>query len=222
MADDLPIDLSLTLDPADVWPIASDCPDWPMLLTASSVYVGRRGRAGAEEQLRSISSTLNRGRRVRQPSPEEQAEAASKYFIRGEGNDNDERLRRLGIDDLRPRSRGRDGDDARLMLEAMHIRGYLRKLDDLAAKEVQDKARRAREQDEQTVEKFRSQVERATAECSALAEAAARHRQRIDDEKAFHRYHELRKNLRAAHYPAEAAARRLGVDEPDLPSIEAI
>jgi hypothetical protein len=56
-------------------------------------------------------------------------------------------------------------------------------------------------------------------ELNGLAEASARHQQRIDDEKAFHRANGLRQSVIDQHRHAVAAAHTLGLGAPDAPQI---
>ena len=108
-------------------------------------------------------------------------------------------------------------NDAMLMVEACHLRGYLRKLDDAAVRDAEAAEQRKLADARRTLERYRADVPARIAEIDSLAEAAARHQQRIDDERAVLRTQELRRHLRETHSAAVIAAHTLGLGVPDAP-----
>lgn len=210
-------DMTKMLDPTEFWGSdCSSCPDWPMLSPTQRVD-GPIGRVGAERQLGSISDHLNRHRReLRAPTAEEREAVMRHHFIRGEGT-GPERWYRLGILDMKPRQRGLAEDTAHLLIEVLHLRGYLRKLDAVADAQTLIEVDRKQAQLRHVVDNFDTMATRMVAEHASLAAATARHRQRIEDEAAFRRSHDLRVNLVHAHSEASQAAYELGLKPPSMP-----
>lgn len=97
------------------------------------------------------------------------------------------------------------------------MRGYLRKLAALEVKAAEDQKLRELDDARQRLDGYNRSVEAGRAELVELAEAEARHKQRIEDEKAFHRCNALRQNLRVSHFDVSQAAAKLGVEAPAMP-----
>lgn len=210
-APETTMDRTLILDPAELWPDPLSCPDWP-IETATRRFEGQRGRAGAEAHLERLGAVLNRGGKLHKPSAEERAEAFARIFAR-HGSD----FYRYGITDLSALNRTVE-EQARVAVDAAHVRGYLRKLDAQEARAAEQAQRRLVEDARKTLDRFNADVAARRAELTELAEAEARHKQREADERAARRCIEIRANLRHAHFPAVQAAGVLGVEAPAMPT----
>ncbi|MBB4099784.1 hypothetical protein [Sphingomonas kyeonggiensis] len=205
------IDRTQLLDPAQYWPDATKCPDWP-LLTGTMRYDGERGQRGAERRLETIGQYLNRAPgELRSPTAEEREEAFAKMFRRTGSN-----WHALGILNLSPLGMMVEAE-AGLIVEACHLRGYLRKLQ-VAADHAVEAARRAKQAEaRRTLEDYRATAPAEIEEFRSLAEAVARHQQRLDDERAFDRSRALRQHVETLHSAAVQAAHTLGLGVPDAP-----
>lgn len=207
------IDRTQILKPEQFWPNAADCPDWPALRPTEQ-YLGPRGKAGAEQRLEAVGRGLNRGHgKLRVPMPAEVEAEFARTFRRSGST-----WYHLGIRELSALGMMAEGD-AGLIVEACHLRGYLRKLEAKATQEVDEAKRRRANEARQTLEDYRATVPAEIEEIKSLAEAAARHRQRLDDEKAFDRSHMLRQHIEGLHNYAIQAAHTLGLSVPDAPQI---
>ncbi|WP_370310220.1 hypothetical protein [Sphingobium abikonense] len=211
------IDRTQILDCKQLWPDPLQCPDWPLEWNgpnSSRRYEGERGRRGAESRLEQLGQFLNRGGgNLRAPGDDDRAVEFARIF-KAEGDS----YHRYGIADLSPLGRNMEGQ-ASLIVEAAHVRGYLRKLDaQEQAQAIADEKRKIAEA-QARVDGFARMTADAAEELDALAEAAARHRQRMDDEKAFDRCNAIRQNVRLAHSDASRAAHMLGVTPPALPAL---
>jgi hypothetical protein len=200
-------DLTLVLDPAELWPAPEGCPDWPLAFDdINRAMNGVGGRDEAAARLHDLARLLNDDKPTRAPTDTERARLRGEYFA--PGNVIDWRWSQLGLDHMRPASSAVTSR-ARLIVEAAHLRGHLRKLDAraAAAAERKEAARLA---------SLRAAVDRAPETLAdlerQLAEAEmgeARHLQRLADEQAAHRAHELRAQIVGVKAEAEQAARLL-------------
>lgn len=209
-------DLTLTLSADELWPEPTDCPDWPMYLDANQARAnGPRTRQDAEQRLATLAQVLNGESLVHPPSQKERKQLTERYFTaeplapgyRGANWS----YERLGLPFIRNRAPGGTPDQ---IVECAHLRGWLRKLD--AAAKQQDKAGKDSKKAalKRRLDRFVETAPDRQAELEQLAEAENRHRQRIEDEKAHIRAHELRQALRNGHAEAVAAANELGVEPP--------
>lgn len=206
------VDRTLILDPAALWPDPLSCPDWPVEIGGRR-YEGLRGRKGAKARLEMLSQHLNRGAgKVRPPSKDEREELSAKMFLQS-GTE----WHHLGIRGLSSRDRTVERD-AHVIVDAVHVRGYLRKLDAQEKAQAEADERQKIAQARRRLDGYNQSVTDGRAELTALAEAEARHRQRIEDEQAFNRCHAIRQNLRHGHYDATQAAAKLGVEAPPMPT----
>lgn len=205
------VDRTQILDPKDYWRDPASCPDWPVL-GPNSRYVGPRGKAGAEARLELIGQYLNRGTGTLRAPTEEEREQQFAATFRRSGSP----WYHWGINNLSPLGMAVEGT-AELMAEACHLRGYLRKLAAVEAREVEavedGKLRTAR----RTLEDYRATVAGDIEAIEALTEAVARHEQRLADEKAVSQRYGLRQQLTARHSAAVHAAHVLGLGVPDAP-----
>lgn len=211
------LDRTRILDIEKLWPDPLDCPDWPIEFNHGHTqrrYNGRKGRDGAVEQLERLGELLNRGGRLHKPTAEEREDAFNRVFTRGGASFRP--AQELGLD-LSPLDRTTE-KQAEMIIQAAHVRGYIRKLDALQARAAEDEKRRKTEAAQKTVDGFAVLVDSSRKELTELAEAEARHRQRIEDERAFARCSDIRKNLMLAHGEARMAAHQLGVEEPPKPA----
>ena len=206
------IDRTHILDPAKIWRDIATCPDWPAL-RPSERYAGPRGKAGAEARLEAIGVALNRGPgKLKVPTADDRDAEFSRVFRRTGST-----WHHLGIHELSPLGMLAE-NDATLIVEACHIRGFLMKLETREAEAVADKEQRRLSAARRTLENWRTISAARTAEIEELAEAAARHQQRIDDEAAYARRLDLVASLSGGHLEAVKAAHELGLSVPDAPS----
>jgi len=212
------IDRTQILDVEKLWPDPLDCPDWPIEYDHGHTvrrHVGSRGRVGAMEKLEYLGGVLNRGGRLHKPSEAERQDAFSRVFARG--GTPTRTASALGIMDIGPLDRTTEAQ-AEMIMQAAHVRGYLRKLDALEAKAAEGTERRQKASAQATIDDFKRLVSDGRAELTELAEAEARHRQRIEDEQAFIRCNALRHDIRLSHGRACQAAQELGVEAPPTPT----
>lgn len=212
------IDMTHVLDPAEFWPDPMNCPDWPLEYSdgvSTRRYEGPRGKAGAEMRMQMLGSTLNRGATsLRKPTQEERAAEFARVFKRSGSP-----FYRYGINDLSARDRLTE-DRASLMVDALHVRGYLRKLEATVAREAEAKEQRRLADARRALDEYRKMVPVEIEEINSLAEAVARHQQRLDDERAFGRSRMLREHVGALHSQAVTAAHALGLSVPDAPKFD--
>jgi hypothetical protein len=205
------IDRTQLLNAADYWPNAMDCPDWPHL-GPNMVYSGPRGELGAKQRLEFIGACLNRGPgELQVPTQGEREAEFARTFKRGGGN-----WWHLGIGDLQPLGRMVE-NDAAMIVEACHIRGYLRKLEAKAERDAEAAKRQKEAEARRTLDEYRTKGRAEIEEIQSLAEAVARHKQRMEDEQAFHRTFNLRQHVETLHSAAVQAAHTLGLSVPDAP-----
>ncbi|AJA10026.1 hypothetical protein SKP52_15740 [Sphingopyxis fribergensis] len=205
------IDRTLILSPKQLWPDLAKCPDWPALRPTER-YDGPRGKAGAEARLEAIAQYLNRGPgKLRKPTTDECDSEFSRVFRRSGST-----WHHLGINELSALGMMTEGE-AGLMVEACHLRGYLLKLETREADEVKAKEQQRLSAARRTLESYRADAPARVEEIASLAEAVARHQQRIDDEAAFQRSAMLRQSMEGWHSQAVAAAHELGLSVPDAP-----
>ena len=210
------LDLTLARDPAAIWPDALDCPDFP-LQRHGSLHKDAWSRADAEARLRTLARRLNGAGALRAPSDDERTDIIARYFhprnpaIR---SINDGEFDARGFPGL---TAATGNDHAFRIAEAVHLRGYLRKLDvqaEIAETRARDGAeRRARH----TLESYKAAMERMEAEATALADGAMRYRQWLEDQAAFERLRTMPADLVSLHRGAVAAAEELGEAPPEEP-----
>jgi hypothetical protein len=206
-------DRTQILDPKDYWPNVRECPDWPHL-GQHQRYNGPCGKAGAEARLEAIGWHLNRAAAtLHVPTADERTSDFARIFKRSGSFSN---WYALGIIDLSPLGRLAE-DEASMMVEACHIRGYLRKLDDAVLRDAEAAEQRKQAEARRTLERYRADTPDRIEEINSLAEAAARHQQRIDDEAAFRRRDMLIQSVGGGHSEAVKAAHSLGLGVPDAP-----
>ncbi|RFC68161.1 MULTISPECIES: hypothetical protein [Mesorhizobium] len=206
-----PFDLAMTFDPEVLWPDANDCPDWPLMDENSRRMNPSFSRFDAENRLKRLRYMLNKGTEDLRPPTKAEAEQAKELLFEA-GTAPNWRWVALGFKGMRPARR--DNDAAEMVLEAVHVRGWLRKLDERAASAA--KATAAREQDRLkfAVSTYVDNVEGLKAELASLEEAAARHAQRAADEQAFNRANAIRQSLQWDRSAAVVAAKQLGIELP--------
>jgi hypothetical protein len=212
------IDQTHVLDPAKLWPNAFDCPDWPILSDERRFHAGHvGGREHAEERLQHLGNILNRGARsLRMPTEEERQSIIERTFRRGDTNRPD--WYALGV--LMKPLNNLVEETAFAIVEAAHVRGYLRKLDASAEREKEAAVARDAGEARRVLADYRATVLPEIEEINALSEAAARHRQRIADEKAFFRSLDLRRHVDSFYPKAVSAAHKLGLSAPEAPDFE--
>lgn len=208
------VDLTMVLDPAELWPDAGQCPDWPYVPPTNLDFIPR-GRKAAEDALAALRSHLAHGAPTRDPSPAEQAALRVELF-RTDQPENAWAIRH-GVFGLGPRGPIDRRPDA--VVQAAHIRGYLRRLNHEADRAGAMKAHNDRIGAERNLERAVATHAETLAEYEGLAEAAARHQQRLDDERAFFRRNEIKRHvLPGLSEQARQASNTLGQPMPDLQS----
>lgn len=206
-------DRTRILDPQEYWPNPLKCPDWPAL-RPGQVVNGIIGKRGAEMQLEALSHRFNPGGyKLRPPTDDDRAREISRLF-RPSGAD----WHHLGIPNLSVGNRN-VVQEANLIVEACHIRGYLRKLE-VQEKESAESADRQRlAEARKKLDSYRANAPERIANIEALSEAAARHQQRLDDERAFYNLRGAKQSLDGFYSDAVRAAHELGLSVPDAPEI---
>lgn len=219
-------DYTLARNPAELWPDPMACPDFPFStgLPGATRTGGRYSLDDARNRLAIIGAQVNApDTELRVPTPAEIADFERRCFAQigaGDTSQKNARFAALGFPGLRP-ANGEPGEVARRVMEAIHLRGYIRKLEieaERAAQEADDAKERALRRD---LQGFDAMVSAKLPELERLREAEERHLQRIADERAHQRCVELRRSLRLGHQRAIEAAAELSVDAPDLPEIRA-
>lgn len=204
-------DLSQIFDPVELWEDPEDCPDWPLMDENSRHMNPTFSRQDAENRLVRLRYMLNKQTEdLPAPTKSEAAGARARYFT--EGVAPSWRWNELGFGRLRPARR--DSDVAELLVEAVHLRGHLRKLDARIASAERANADSERRKLEVQVSNYVDNVDQLKAELASLANAEARHRDRLEDEKAFHRCYDIRRSLQVDRASAQIAAGKLGVALP--------
>jgi hypothetical protein len=205
------IDLTLIFDPETLWPDPEQCPDWPIYESEMSRAMNSGAtRRHAADRLAALGLALHRNKPARAPTKSEAQAAVDAHFVSGAAPN--WRWGVLGFGQLRP-SRI-TSEDADAIVQATHIRGWLRKLDAREARAAQSEADSKRRDLQRKIDFHADNAESRRAELATLAEAEARHLQRIEDEKAFCRAAEIRRLLQDGHANAVRAASELGVEPP--------
>lgn len=204
-------DLTLVLNPAELWPEPADCPSWPLSANKQSAVMNSPGtRQDAEQRLAKLSKALNGDKPVQAPSDAERQKLIERHFTDEPLTDGysgaDWRYEALNMPFIRDRVRS---DAPAMIVESAHLRGYLRKL---AAKAEADAKARAEAEERKLKDKAENWPDREKAirkELDSLAEAEQRHLQMIEDEKAARRCTELRQQLSLGQRDAAEAAAKL-------------
>ncbi|KPM13720.1 hypothetical protein [Citromicrobium sp. WPS32] len=217
-ADEVKIDRTMVLDPSALWPDIESCPDWPIVSAANLQHMQLvTGKATAEARLDAIGRLLNRNaRQLRAPTQTEREAEFDRVFDPNKAPL--PRWRGLGLT-FGPRKLLTE-EEASLIVEAAHLRAYLRKLATQEAKRAEEAERLEAERAQRTLDGYADHQRRDLAELSNLSEAAARHEQRTADERAFRRVAEIRQSLSRGHDEAAQAARELGVEPPKAPQFD--
>lgn len=203
------------LDPKEFWPDILQCPDWPVVGITQS-FDGQRGKAGAEARLETIGLHLNRGATsLRAPTADERLDEFARTFRR---NGTNMRWYAIGINNLTALGMMAEAD-ADLMVEACHLRAYIRKVEAVAIRDAERAADQRKSEARRALEEYRATVPGYVEEIASLADAVARHNQRIEDEKAERRTRYLRDHAQTLHSVAVQAAHTLGLGVPDAPQI---
>lgn len=210
-------DLTRIKDPAEIWPDPLDCPDWP-LSSGSAIRDGAMTREHAAARLAAVETQLNPdGAELRKPNEADVEHVMTAHFRAlnpGEGGGSSQRAAALGFEGWRPITVA-----GNRILEAIHLRGFLRKMDAAAEAEVADAAATEAEAHRRKLARYETERQSGLAELEALAEAEARHLQHLADKAAWARSEDIRRALRIKHSTARKAAWALGEPEPSLPDL---
>ncbi len=214
-------DLTQLRDPAVLWPDPMDCPEWPLAAGGERQSL-RPTRDEAQGALANhIDALHGADATLRPPSKAEIEAAIARYFqVRepGSGGGSSGRFDTLGYEGLRKSLSDTWGHSSRI-IDATHIRGYLRKLDAENEQANALKVGRDERQLKARVSRYTSIRGDRLAELEQLKAAEERHLQTIADQRAHARSVEVRRQLRIGHADAQAAAKDLGIDVPDLPNL---
>ena len=199
------VDLTQLFDPAKQWPNAETCPDWPINLGNPMGHQPPGSVALAEQKLEYLSGLLNKGAATRKPNATDISQIKKQYFAVGNHGPHWLALGFTGLT-VKPGTR----QEAELIVEAAHIRGYLRKLKLRQDRAVQLTGDEVKRYNRGIVDTYKRQSVIAKKELEQLSAAEERHKQRIADEQAFKRANYLRQHLTHLRSEAGMAANRLG------------
>ena len=219
------IDLTMALDPAEFYGAdLAGCPAWPPIHPMNPDPLMIRD-GDAEKRIGQIRDQLHPGNGpLRAPSASEREALRERLFteerpVGFEHPDEASWRARHGIGGLIPR----DQSQLRrlnLIVEACHVWGFIEKSRLQAERGAVAKVDADRARSEHELHRCVSAHADAVAEYQTIKEAAERHRQRCEDERAFHRSHEiLRSLLPGLASGARNAANDLGVEPPTLSEV---
>lgn len=205
------LDKTLTLDPAELWSDPADCPDWPLSLDMLGrvVPVGR-SREEAAERLRQIHHMLHDGATTQAPTEAERADMHARYFQPGALVNR--RWDALGLTGTAPASPA-VSEAAQVIVEAVHIRGYLRKLDSAAETERARTEANRLEALRRRVDGAPETLRRLEEQLAEAEEGEARYKKWLADQHAAARAAELRDQIDGVR--AEAAQARASLARDD-------
>lgn len=210
-------DLTLGFDPAAIWPDALDCPRYPFFELAKPMT----SREALESRLVQLVVSVNGyAQGYSAPDPDAVAGFVADHFKPKPPRFSDTTTRYL--DALGAPFAGMVPDEhkshaAMALIEAVHLRGWLRKLDALDATAKAEEQAKAERQARARLDEWQREVAELTAAIADRAEAESRHRQRVADERAAKANAGARFTLERHHAQAVEAARVLGIDAPELP-----
>lgn len=201
-------DLTQVFDPVELWPEAEACPDWPLRRSTVALSMADHfSEQDARNRLKMLAYHLNKEWRTFQPNKAERDKLVQEYFVRdGDG------FPGLGLV-LTPRNRS--DHTAEMIVEAVHLQGYLRKLDERSrqASARADAEKNARHN--LAMSQNLSAIRAAQTELDGLKEAEERHRQRLQDEAASIRAGDLRQTIESCRWNARQAAHALNIEIPE-------
>lgn len=201
-------DLTMTLDPSELWPDPAACPDWPLVPnTFNRAMTAPGSREQAAQRLRDLGRMLDNTDMVRAPTPAERASLRQRYFRAGSVvNWKWDQLGRTGTAPASPAVER----EAQLIADACHLRGYIRRLDEAAQAEP-ERAEAARlESLHRRADDAPETLRRLEDQLAALADAEARFLQSQADQRAAALAHDLRHQIDGVR--AEAAQARRALD----------
>jgi len=208
-------DLTQVLDVAELWPEPADCPAWPLNANQQSAAMNPPApRSAAEQRLTTLNRALNGENPVREPTDDERQRLIEKHFTDEPLNaaypGADWRYSALGLPFIRDRVPS--DKTPGMIVEAAHLRGYLRKMDAKAERDAKAQAEAEQRRLQHKVEGFPERRQALIDELESLAEAEARHQQMLEDEKAAQRCRDLRQRIEGMARQAREAADQLGVE----------
>lgn len=207
------VDLTMVFDPAAVWPDPQACPDWSMRGAGERVLCSQ---ADAEDRLLVLHQSLGRGMPTRLPSPEDLTSVRETYFKECTGVGPWSLT--LGFPGYTWRDHVRESE-ARLIVEALHLRGYLRKVEVREARQAESREAAERRHLEEAVAGYAQRAEGLQARLNGAKAGEARHLQRVADEADAAEAADVRRSLQALHTGAVTGATALGVDPPPTPDL---
>jgi len=214
-------DLAQIIAPETLWPEPMDCPDYP-LDTGMGQRFGapRSDMADARAKLTNLVDILNSGSLVREPTKDEAQALFERHFqptVEGENSGSQQRLECMGLVGWRKMP----GDNLAMRIaEAAHLRGYIRKLKHEEKTGAETAAQAKQDDLARHLANSTAQIEAAQARLADLADAEARHVQRVEDERAHLEAVDLRRSMLRRHEAAVKAAHELGADAPPEPDLD--
>lgn len=215
-------DLTLIRDYVEIWPDPMDCPDYPFVDFGHIQGKARLDRDEAEATLAALRDDLHpQGVILRAPTKEEAEELLQKHFrpsVPTESDGQERRIANLGFAGWRAQPGGKK--IVRQIVDAVHLRGYLRKLDaEQEAAEISE-AEAENQRLKRSVDEYETARGTYDRQMETLAEGDARYRQWLADKRAYAQAEDMRRNLATRHVHARQAAAELGQDEPTpLPEV---
>lgn len=212
-------DLTMTFNPAEFWPDAQACPDWPVL-DVHDPGNWMRGRRPAVERLERLQAMLSGDHAVRSPTAAEVERSKAEHFQQLDNPRVSPNVRwyQIGFTGYGPR-RANDQRAADHIVEALHLRGYLRKLDEQDAQRAERAKADETAHQRRYVDSYTASLPGKLKQLDELAPAIARHKQRLEDEAAVQRASNIKQEVRHGYAEARRAASALGVDMPEEPII---
>lgn len=206
-------DLSLTRDPAEIWPKPESCPDFPLGGHLGSAL----SKQDAELRLKRLCATLNGPtNNSRTPTIEEREKIELKHFrkpMRGLASPQQERLAGQGFPGLIPIP----GSQGHVIAEALHLRGHIRKLEARETSSQKDIVDTKKKHAERAKARFDSLVEGLEKQIPELLERTKRYTEHLADQQAYHKVMGMRDAIEDDARSAQAAAQAAEVDGPRIP-----
>ncbi|MFN3824098.1 MAG: hypothetical protein ACK4RN_08980 [Pseudorhodobacter sp.] len=206
-------DLTMIVDPVTLWPKPEDCP--------VGLFDLDLPQPQAEAMLASLVHRCNGGKATRKPTPAECASALAAHFS--------ERNRAISgmwerqwdamggpFPGLAPNNHSGLSHD---IVRALYLRGHVRRLQHVADQSAKRRVADAQRAQAGKVAAFPDHLQNAEAEIAACTEAAARHAQRMKDERMARGLPHLRFSLEAVWRDACNAAKTIGEPAPPRPTI---
>ena len=180
----------------------------------------RGSREAAEARLADLREHLNpNGYELRTPAKGEIPDLLDECFARtipGEHNSAEDRFARLGFAGYRPLPASKV---SHWIVEAVHVRGYLRKLQAEVDGEKAAELDRDRQKHRRALDGYKAAAAAAQRDLEAVSEGYTRYAQFLADKAAYHRACDMRADLDRKRATAERAAEALDEELPAGPDM---